>query len=182
MECKLALFTVDIPGLSSKPNYIEEEVTFNIIYDTDGDGILDTVDLDDDNDGILDTYEYKGANGGAYVSSAEIDDSDGIDFDDDNDIDEISNGITDNTERGVVFTADGNYIVVDLNGNATGNILSGTTLKIYVTKNTEDPKQLRVAQLSSSAADLEGGTNEHTIDQSDLSETHKLPQQILLSL
>ena len=155
------MFTVDIPGLSSKPNYIEEEVTFNIIYDTDGDGILDTVDLDDDNDGILDTYEYKGANGGAYVSSAEIDDSDGIDFDDDNDIDEISNGITDNTERGVVFTADGHYIVVDLNGAATGNILSGTTLKIYVTKNTDDRKQLRVAQLSSSAADLEGGTNEH---------------------
>ena len=79
-----SIVPVDIPGLSSKPNYIEEEVTFNIIYDTDGDGILDTVDLDDDNDGILDTYEYKGANGGAYVSSAEIDDSDGIDFDDDN--------------------------------------------------------------------------------------------------
>ena len=31
----------------------------------------------------------------------------------------------------------GNYIVVDLNGNATGNILSGTTLKIYVTKNSD---------------------------------------------
>ena len=76
-------------------------------------------------------------------------------------LDEISNGITDNTEKGVVFTADGHYIVVDLNGAATGNILSGTTLKIYVTKNTDDGKQLRVAQLSSSTADLGGGTNEH---------------------
>ena len=51
----------------------------------------------------------------------------------------------------------------------TGKIANGTTLKIYVNKNNDDEKQLRVAQLSSSAADLGGGTNAYIIDQSDLS-------------
>ena len=51
----------------------------------------------------------------------------------------------------------------------TGKIANGTTLKIYVNKNNDDEKQLRVAQLSSSTADLGGGTNAYIIDQSDLS-------------
>ena len=71
------------------------------------------------------------------------------------------------------------YIVVDLNGSATGNILSGTTLKIYVTKNNDDGKQLRVAQLSSSAADLEVERMNISIDQSDLSTTQMLTHNLL---
>ena len=56
-----------------------------------------------------------------------------------------------------------------MEADTTGKIANGTTLKIYVNKNNDDEKQLRVAQLSSSAADLGGGTNAYIIDQSDLS-------------
>ena len=68
------------------------------------------------------------------------------------------------------FNNDDHSYIVDLNGSAiTGKIANGTTLKIYVDKNNDDEKQLRVAQLSSSTADVGGGTNAYIIDQSDLS-------------
>ena len=132
--------------------------------DTDSDGIYDTIDIDDDNDGILDTEEY-----GADIpeaSSGEIVGSDNIGT---SVISEISNGTSDNTENGVVFIND-THIIIDLNeADTTGKIANGTTLKIYVNKNNDDEKQLRVAQLSSSTADLGGGTNAYIIDQSDIS-------------
>ena len=50
--------------------------------DTDGDGILDSIDIDDDNDGILDTVEDAGNNdvdGDGVINSLDIDsDNDGI--------------------------------------------------------------------------------------------------------
>ena len=132
--------------------------------DTDNDGIYDFIDIDDDNDGILDTEEYGAdipeASSGEIVGSYNIGSSN---------INQISNTIIDNTEKGVVFI-NNTHIIVDLNRATTdGKISIDTTIKIYVNKNNDDEKQLRVAQLSSSAANLGGGTNEYTIDQSDLS-------------
>ena len=136
--------------------------------DTDSDGIFDTIDIDDDNDGILDTEEY-----GADIpeaSSGEIDNSNiTTGSGSASDFSHINDTIIDNSQNGVVF-ANGSYIVVDLNGNATdGKISNDTTIKIYVNKSNDNEKQLRVAQLSSSTADLGGGTNAYIIDQSDIS-------------
>ena len=142
-----------------------------LCLDTDSDGIYDTIDIDDDNDGILDTEEY-GADipevASGASSSLEIVSYNNIG--NDTLIDQISDGITNDTDQKIALSSDDSHIIVDLNGSAIdGKIANGTTLKIYVNKNNDNEKQLRVAQLSSSAADLGGGTNAYIIDQSDLS-------------
>ena len=83
----------------------------------------------------------------------------------------ISDGIYDNPDNGIKCK-ENTYVVIDLNGSATtGNISSGTSIKIHVSKKNTNPKQLRIVQLSSSTAVLGGGTNEFIIDQSDLGQT-----------
>lgn len=98
-------------------NVIEAEIDFNVTFgttsDTDGDGVVDTVDLDSDNDGIDDTAE-----GGATIDT----DGDGtpnyLDTDSDGD------GVGDAKEAG--FTDDDNDgqvdgTGVDSNGRVTGS-------------------------------------------------------------
>ena len=87
-------------------------------------------------------------------------------------IHQISDGVYDNPDNGIKCKEDDTYVVIDLNGSAiTGNISSGTSVKIHVSKKNTNQKQLRIVQLSSSNADLGGGTNEFIIDQSDLNQT-----------
>ena len=62
---------------------------FGTIADTDGDGIADATDLDDDNDGIVDTDEGDGAV-----------DTDGDGIPDSLDLDSDNDGILDSTEAG----------------------------------------------------------------------------------
>ena len=82
----------DFFGDSSLPYTVEDEngnlsnpatITITVApptTDTDGDGIIDALDLDDDNDGILDTVEGEGdADGDGIPNSLDIDaDNDGI--------------------------------------------------------------------------------------------------------
>ncbi|MEM7161020.1 MAG: Ig-like domain-containing protein [Bacteroidota bacterium] len=81
-------------------------IIINVVppIDTDGDGILDTVDLDDDNDGIPDTVEEATASNGGDTDNDGIPDS--LDLDSDND------GIPDIVESGGIDT-DGDGIVDD---------------------------------------------------------------------
>ena len=158
-------------GYTGTKSAVTNASNSSVCLDTDSDGIYDTIDIDDDNDGILDTEEY-GADipevASGASSSLEIVSYNNIG--NDTLIDQISDGITNDTDQKIALSSDDSHIIVDLNGSAIdGKIANGTTLKIYVNKNNDDEKQLRVAQLSSSAADLGGGTNAYIIDQSDLS-------------
>ncbi|RDH80768.1 MAG: hypothetical protein DIZ80_17230 [endosymbiont of Galathealinum brachiosum] len=65
-------------------------VVFISILDTDGDGIIDDIDIDDDNDGIPDSLEGDG-----------ITDSDGDGIVDSLDLDSDNDGITDLMESGI---------------------------------------------------------------------------------
>ena len=158
-------------GYTGTKSAVTNASNSSVCLDTDSDGIYDTIDIDDDNDGILDTEEY-GADipevASGASSSLEIVSYNNIG--NDTLIDQISDGITNDTDQKIALSSDDSHIIVDLNGSAIdGKIANGTTLKIYVNKNNDNEKQLRVAQLSSSAADLGGGTNAYIIDQSDLS-------------
>ena len=104
---------------SGTADYLEEDVKYACLPDTDGDGVTDDIDIDDDNDGILDTIEGTGDF-----------DSDGIpnrlDLDSDNDgifdlleaggADTDNNGIADNLEDldndGLVDIYDGDCTIV----------------------------------------------------------------------
>ncbi|MFD2529993.1 tandem-95 repeat protein, partial [Polaribacter marinaquae] len=87
------IYTVeDNNGLLSN----EAQVTVTVLPDTDGDGIIDSVDLDDDNDGISDVVENGGNDPLADT------DNDGIpDYKDPDNItlDENNDGIDDNFDK-----------------------------------------------------------------------------------
>ncbi len=98
-------------------------VSFNILRDTDGDGVADVNDIDDDNDGILDTVE----------GSNDID-NDGIpnllDLDSDGD------GCPDTIEAGIPAVLTNTY-VTNGNGTNTSNntITNVTNAVINITNN-----------------------------------------------
>ncbi|MCU7853307.1 MAG: JDVT-CTERM domain-containing protein [Candidatus Thiodiazotropha sp. (ex Monitilora ramsayi)] len=77
--------------------------------DSDGDGLVDTVDIDDDNDGILDTAE-----------GSEAVDTDGDTVPDSLDLDSDNDGLSDLVESGAVVTG--------LDGDGDGRIDSGNTV------------------------------------------------------
>ncbi|MCP4090151.1 MAG: hypothetical protein GY746_10205, partial [Gammaproteobacteria bacterium] len=126
--------------------------------DTDGDGIDNDCDLDDDNDGILDTEELgvvcttiPTASSGAVVASGG------------------GNGVSPGTlindglltaDNGIALNRAGEYIVVDL-----GDIIpTGEVVKLYLWKNNDNNKTLRIAQLPDATVNLGGGTNPVTIN------------------
>ena len=123
----------------------------------------------------FDTMTLK--NGATFIPKSSTSSSSSLEIIDSNNIGssvkaQISNGISDNTETGIVFIGD-THIIVDLNGSATNEkIASGTTLKIYVTKNNTAAKQLKVSQSIYSNSTSPPYLNQVTIDESDLSATH----------
>nr|MCU0566371.1 DUF4347 domain-containing protein [Oculatellaceae cyanobacterium Prado106] len=68
--------------------------TVTLRYDTDGDGVVDAIDLDDDNDGVTDTDE---------MQSNPLRDTDGDGIIDSLDLDSDNDGITDLMESGLSF-------------------------------------------------------------------------------
>ncbi len=130
--------------------------------DTDGDGIINSVDIDDDNDGILDTTEDNCATVSEAPSGAVVDSGGG-------------NGVPAGTltlindgdlggNNGIPLNRVGEYIVVDLGGV----IPTGVIIQLHLWKNNNDGKTLRIAQLPNSTVDLGGGTNPVTINDTDI--------------
>ncbi|WP_435261469.1 PKD-like domain-containing protein [Tenacibaculum sp. nBUS_03] len=87
--------------------------------DTDGDGILDNVDVDDDNDGIPDSSEGTGDTDGDGIP-------DSLDLDSDNDgildVDEGGNGDLDTNGDGVIDSNDTGYVDSDNDGQADDSV------------------------------------------------------------
>ena len=87
--------------------------SYNILLDTDNDGVFDIVDFDDDNDGILDTVE-------GDVTDSNLDgkpDRLSLDSDSDSCADAIEAGFTDPDGDGILGTSP---VTVDANGQVTG--------------------------------------------------------------
>ena len=108
------LTSADVGGFATGGEV--EDYTFDILLDTDGDGIIDTVDVDDDNDGILDTVEDNG------IVDRDTDGDgtpDRIDLDADGDgcADVLEAGFTDPDGDGYLGTSP---VTVDGNGQVTG--------------------------------------------------------------
>ncbi len=113
-------YSVIASATDSAGNNINDSTDNELIVgiDSDGDGIIDVLDLDDDNDGILDSFE---GNGGIDTDGDGIPDS--LDLDSDND------GIPDVTEAGGT-DGDGDGIIgtgsptIDGNGVVSGGGLT----------------------------------------------------------
>ncbi len=98
--------------------------------DTDGDGVLDRVDLDDDNDGILDTVEDPNQDGDNDPLSGVLD-SDGDGFPDHLDIDSDNDGLPDNVEAqttsGYILPNNDDEAAYELNDGVNSAYLGGLT-------------------------------------------------------
>jgi Domain of unknown function DUF11/Bacterial Ig-like domain len=126
---------VDAFGNVSAPS---APVTFTItdpgtVFDTDGDGIDDSIDIDDDGDGISDIAE---GNGGVDTDDDGIPDS--LDADSDNDgLTDLAEGVTDADGDGVVDALDTTAIVDLQVSSAGGSSTAGvnTTFEATVVNN-----------------------------------------------
>ncbi|WP_139958815.1 T9SS type A sorting domain-containing protein [Flavicella sediminum] len=129
--------------------------------DTDGDGIVDTIDIDDDNDGILDTVEDEAscltiptAASGPVVASSGTGGA----------LTLINDGNLD-ADNGIQLNRVGEYIVVDL-----GSVIpSGVDVRFTLWRNTNNnDRTIRIAQLSNSTVSLGGGTNPELVERADI--------------
>ncbi len=95
------------------PGDASASASYNILLDTDNDGVFDIVDVDDDNDGIFDTVEGE-------VTDSNLDgrpDRISLDADGDSCADAIEAGFTDPDGDGILGTSP---VTVDANGQVTG--------------------------------------------------------------
>jgi gliding motility-associated-like protein len=95
------------------PGDTSGSASYNILLDTDNDGVFDIVDFDDDNDGILDTVE-------GDVTDSNLDgrpDRISLDADGDGCADTIEAGFEDPDGDGILGTSP---VTVDANGQVTG--------------------------------------------------------------
>ncbi|MCB0159741.1 MAG: hypothetical protein KDD83_16535, partial [Caldilineaceae bacterium] len=85
--------------------------------DTDGDGVVDSIDVDDDNDGIPDSVEGDGAVNTDAATGDGVPDSLDLDSDDDgiNDVKEGGDGALDTNHDGLIDSNDAGF--VDANGD-----------------------------------------------------------------
>ena len=95
------------------PGDASGSASYNILLDTDNDGVFDIVDVDDDNDGIFDTVE-------GDVTDSNLDgkpDRISLDADSDGCADAIEAGFTDPDGDGILGTSP---VAVDADGQVTG--------------------------------------------------------------
>jgi gliding motility-associated-like protein len=95
------------------PGDASAAASYNILLDTDNDGVFDIVDVDDDNDGIFDTVEGE-------VTDTNLDgrpDRISLDSDSDGCADAIEAGFTDPDGDGILGTSP---VTVDADGQVTG--------------------------------------------------------------
>ena len=100
-------------GFACDPGDTSGSASYNILIDTDNDGVFDIVDVDDDNDGIFDTVE-------GDVTDTNLDgrpDRISLDSDSDSCADAIEAGFTDPDGDGILGTSP---VTVDANGQVTG--------------------------------------------------------------
>ena len=127
-----------ISATTSYPNTYAEyatNTTFNACLDTDGDGIVDLVDIDDDNDGILDTEERE------HCGLNQVDFQD-VNF----------TGIAVNAKISNSFTTDNSRtwhssysneefsLPIHLEFNAQTNITGGSMFGLISSSNAQTPK------------------------------------------
>ncbi len=109
------------------------DVDYRATDDTDGDGVVDSVDLDDDNDGIPDTVEG-------------VSDTDGDGVPDARDRDSDNDGIPDVTEAGGT-DADGDGVIdgfTDANNDGLHDPLAATPLPVPDTDGDGKPNYLDI--------------------------------------
>jgi gliding motility-associated-like protein len=95
------------------PGDTSDSASYNILLDTDNDGVFDIVDVDDDNDGILDTVEGE-------VTDTNLDgrpDRISLDSDSDGCADTVEAGFEDPDGDGILGTSP---VTVDADGQVTG--------------------------------------------------------------
>ena len=100
-------------AFSCDPGDASASASYNILLDTDNDGVFDIVDVDDDNDGIFDTVEGE-------VTDSNLDgrpDRISLDSDSDGCADAIEAGFTDPDGDGILGTSP---VTVDADGQVTG--------------------------------------------------------------
>ena len=97
----------------------ESMLNINVLPDTDGDGIVDSIDVDDDNDGIPDSAEGNGDTDGDGIP-------DSLDLDSDNDgildVDEGGNGDLDTNGDGLIDSNDDGFSDADGDGQADDSV------------------------------------------------------------
>ena len=100
-------------AFSCDPGDASISASYNVLLDTDNDGVFDIVDVDDDNDGIFDTVEGE-------VTDTNLDgrpDRISLDSDSDACADAIEAGFTDPDGDGILGTSP---VTVDADGQVTG--------------------------------------------------------------
>lgn len=102
-------------------------------FDSDGDGILDNIDIDDDNDGIIDVDEEFYCRKSPFAILGTPCDTDNDDVSDVFDLDSDNDGISDVVEAGFGYLSEGRGTLtgcatwVDANGNGMHDLTEGST-------------------------------------------------------
>ncbi|MGB3592035.1 MAG: hypothetical protein WBA16_10165 [Nonlabens sp.] len=129
--------------------------------DTDGDGVLDTVDIDLDGDGI--TNEVEDANScvtGTRQAVAGVDNFSGTTGSNAS----VNDGAA-TADAGIVFNAPGEYSIIDLGGVIPAN----TEIDIFVWRNVNaSVRTLTVSQLTNNVYINGGGSNQLPISTGDI--------------
>ncbi len=122
--------------------------------DSDGDGVVDLIDIDDDNDGIIDSDEQ------LCIVSPTVGENNSVTS---GEFGLISDGEI-IANQGIRINGTNDYIVVDLGSE----ISMGYIVNIFLWKNNDEVKTLRISELNDANYLASGGANALLVEESDV--------------